>query len=93
MDLSVSPAKEYFDEREGKLAWPERCQLSDTAQAVNELNDLRSLILDKCDVSVAPHVEDLMQLLRGLLLFDPTKRISAKEALGLGFFRVEAGPE
>ena len=88
--MVTSTSKEYFSD--GKLAWPERCQLSDSVQAVNELKDLKVLVQERCDSSVQPHVDSLVEMLRGMLRFDPTRRITAKEALGSAFFEVQAKP-
>ncbi|QDZ23824.1 serine/threonine-protein kinase [Chloropicon primus] len=92
MFSSTSEAKKYFHEKDGTLAWPERCALRDSEQAVNELKDLKGLISEKCDVSIAPHVDGLVDLLKGLLLFDPRARLSAKGALKHDFFQVETKP-
>mmetsp|Transcript_13416 Transcript_13416/g.38925 ORF Transcript_13416/g.38925 Transcript_13416/m.38925 type:complete len:488 (+) Transcript_13416:262-1725(+) len=89
---SSSSAKHYFDEKDGKLAWPQRCEVDDSLQAVNELKNLRDLILEKCDISVMPVVDKLMDLLKALLLFDPKRRSSAKEALEFSFFDLEIKP-
>ena len=88
--MVTSTSKEYFSD--GKLAWPERCQLSDSVQAVNELKDLKVLVQERCDSSVQPHVDSLVEMLRGMLRFDPKRRITAKEALGSAFFEVQAKP-
>jgi dual-specificity kinase len=84
-----NPAREYFEEKDGTLAWPQRCDLNDSVQAVNELKDLWGIISEKCDLSVLPAVEKLVDLLKSLLHFDPEKRISAKEALEHSFFAIQ----
>jgi len=93
-----SSARDFFEENASgdgapRLAWPERCNVSDSVQAVEELKDVRTLILEKCDISVRPAVDKLVDLLKALLLFDPKDRISASEALEYSFFTsVETTP-
>jgi len=83
---SHSGAPEYFDAETGDLAWPERCKLTDSVQAVSELKDLRQLVEEKGDASIMPHVDDLVDLIRGLLLFDPERRMTASQGLQHKFF-------
>ena len=86
---SSSQARKYFHEKDGTLTWPQSCKLIDSVQAVNALEDLKSLISNKCDISVKPAIEKLVELLKALLSFDPKQRISAKDALNCSFFGIE----
>ncbi|XP_016542623.2 serine/threonine-protein kinase AFC1 isoform X2 [Capsicum annuum] len=69
-------AEKYF-RRGARLDWPERATSSESMRAVWKLPRL-------------PHVDhsagDLIDLLQGLLCYDPTKRLKAREALRHPFF-------
>ncbi|CAL0306782.1 unnamed protein product [Lupinus luteus] len=69
--------------RKGRLDWPEGAASRDSIKAVMKLPRLQNLIMLHVDHSAG----DLIHLLQGLLRFDPSERLTAKEALRHSFFR------
>ncbi|XP_016542625.2 serine/threonine-protein kinase AFC1 isoform X4 [Capsicum annuum] len=74
-------AEKYF-RRGARLDWPERATSSESMRAVWKLPRLPNLIMQHVDHSAG----DLIDLLQGLLCYDPTKRLKAREALRHPFF-------
>ncbi|KAL2321744.1 hypothetical protein Fmac_026123 [Flemingia macrophylla] len=68
--------------RRGRLDWPEGATTRDSIKAVMKLPRLQNLIMQHVDHSAG----DLIHLLQGLLRYDPSERITAKEALRHSFF-------
>ncbi|WOL09256.1 serine/threonine-protein kinase AFC1 [Canna indica] len=74
-------SEKYF--RPGlQLDWPEGATSSESTRAVCKLPRLHNLVARHADHSAA----DLIDLLEGLLHYDPAKRIKAREALTHPFF-------
>ncbi|KAG1337927.1 putative Serine/threonine-protein kinase AFC2 [Cocos nucifera] len=74
-------AEKYF--RRGlRLDWPEGATSSESVRAVHKLHRLENLVMQHVDHSAG----DLIDLLQGLLRYDPTERLKAQEALGHPFF-------
>ncbi|KAF1875832.1 hypothetical protein Lal_00006462 [Lupinus albus] len=69
--------------RKGRLDWPEGAASRESIKAVLKLPRLQNLIMQHVDHSAG----DLIHLLQGLLRFDPSERLTAKEALRHSFFR------
>ncbi|KAE9601406.1 putative dual-specificity kinase CMGC-CLK family [Lupinus albus] len=69
--------------RNGRLSWPEGASSKESIEAVMKLPLLQNLIMQHVDHSTG----DVINLLQGLLRFDPSERLTAKEALRHSFFR------
>ncbi|KAI5403420.1 Serine/threonine-protein kinase afc3, variant 2 [Lathyrus oleraceus] len=76
-------AEKYF-KRGSRLRWPEGAVSRESINAVKRLGRLKDII--------SRHVESsrslLIDLLHGLLIYDPPKRITARQALDHRFFRI-----
>ncbi|TKY55278.1 Serine/threonine-protein kinase AFC2 [Spatholobus suberectus] len=68
--------------RRGRLDWPEGATSRESIKAVMKLPRLQNLIMQHVDHSAG----DLIHLLQGLLRYDPSERLTAKEALRHSFF-------
>ncbi|XP_047173557.1 serine/threonine-protein kinase AFC2-like isoform X4 [Vigna umbellata] len=68
--------------RRGRLHWPDGATSRDSIKAVMKLPRLQNLIMHHVDHSAG----DVIHLLQGLLRFDPSERLTAKEALRHSFF-------
>ncbi|RYR29843.1 hypothetical protein Ahy_B01g054410 isoform B [Arachis hypogaea] len=68
--------------RRGRLDWPEGATSRDSIKAVMKLPRLQNLIMQHVDHSAG----DLIHLLQGLLRYDPSERLTAREALRHSFF-------
>ncbi|KAL5718035.1 dual-specificity kinase [Ranunculus cassubicifolius] len=68
--------------RRGRLDWPEGATSRESIKAVTKLPRLQNLVMQHVDHSAG----DLINLLQGLLRYDPTDRLSAREALRHPFF-------
>ncbi|GFZ07855.1 LAMMER-type protein kinase AFC2 [Actinidia rufa] len=68
--------------RRGKLDWPEGAASRESIKAVLKLPRLQNLIMQHVDHSAG----DLIHLLQGLLKYDPSDRLTAREALRHPFF-------
>ncbi|XP_061364889.1 serine/threonine-protein kinase AFC2 isoform X1 [Gastrolobium bilobum] len=68
--------------RRGRLDWPVGATSRESIKAVMKLPRLQNLIMQHVDHSAG----DLIHLLQGLLRFDPSERLTAKEALRHSFF-------
>ncbi|KAJ3669171.1 hypothetical protein LUZ60_011121 [Juncus effusus] len=74
-------AEKYF--RRGlRLDWPEGAASRESMKAVWKLPRLQNLVMQHVDHSAG----DLIDLLQGLLRYDPNERINAREALRHPFF-------
>ncbi|KAL9326572.1 hypothetical protein ACSQ67_007217 [Phaseolus vulgaris] len=69
--------------RRGRLHWPDGATSRESIKAVMKLPRLQNLIMHHVDHSAG----DLIHLLQGLLRFDPSERLTAKEALRHSFMR------
>lgn len=74
-------AEKYFTPRRD-LNWPEGATSRESLKAVRRMTKLRNLIMQYVDHSAGL----LIDLLQGLLKFDPSERSTAKEALRHPFF-------
>ncbi|KAG5550117.1 hypothetical protein RHGRI_015162 [Rhododendron griersonianum] len=74
-------AEKYF-RRGVRLDWPEGATSRESMRAVWKLPRLQNLIMQHVDHSAG----DLIDLLQGLLRYDPSERIKAREALRHPFF-------
>eukprot|EP00262_Sarcandra_glabra_P003396 TRINITY_DN1407_c0_g1_i2.p1 TRINITY_DN1407_c0_g1~~TRINITY_DN1407_c0_g1_i2.p1 ORF type:complete len:102 (-),score=10.83 TRINITY_DN1407_c0_g1_i2:263-568(-) len=68
--------------RRGKLDWPEGATSRESIKAVLKLPRLQNLVMQHVDHSGG----DLIDLLQGLLRYDPSNRLTAREALRHPFF-------
>ncbi|AES72145.1 putative dual-specificity kinase CMGC-CLK family [Medicago truncatula] len=71
--------------RRGRLNWPEGAVSRESIKAVLKLSRLPNLVMQHVDHSAG----DLLDLLQGLLRFDPMSRMKAHEALRHPFFTGE----
>lgn len=74
-------AEKYF-KRGARLNWPGGAVSRESIRAVNKLDRLKDMVSRFVEQSRAA----LTDLLQGLLKFDPSDRISAREALNHPFF-------
>ncbi|RLM77977.1 serine/threonine-protein kinase AFC2 [Panicum miliaceum] len=68
--------------RKGRLNWPEGCSSRESMKAVMKLPKLQNLVMQNVDQSAG----DFIDLLQGLLKYDPANRLTAQEALRHPFF-------
>ncbi|KAJ7945800.1 Kinase AFC1 [Quillaja saponaria] len=68
--------------RRGRLDWPDGATSRESIKAVMKLPRLQNLIMQHVDHSAG----DLIHLLQGLLKYDPSERLTAREALRHPFF-------
>ncbi|XP_019184591.1 PREDICTED: serine/threonine-protein kinase AFC2-like [Ipomoea nil] len=68
--------------RKGMLDWPEGAASRESIRTVLKLPRLQNLVMKHVDHSVG----DLINLLQGLLRYDPSERLTAREALQHPFF-------
>lgn len=61
-------------------------------QVVKRMPSLDKLLLDQGDMSSWPHVHVMVDLIRGLLQYDPAKRTTAQQALDHPFFALSVAP-
>ncbi|KAK9675510.1 hypothetical protein RND81_11G011500 [Saponaria officinalis] len=73
-------AEKYI--RRGRLNWPEGATSRESIKAVLKLPRLQNVVMDHVDHSAG----ELIDLLQGLLQYDPSIRMTAKEALRHPFF-------
>ncbi|KAI3522461.1 hypothetical protein L1887_00245 [Cichorium endivia] len=76
-------AEKYF--RRSRLNWPEGAVSRESIRAVRKLDRLKNMISGY--VSVGGLRSSVVDLLYGLLKFDPVERLTAEEALDHPFFR------
>ncbi|XP_057844875.1 serine/threonine-protein kinase AFC1 isoform X7 [Cryptomeria japonica] len=74
-------AEKYF-RRGTRLNWPEGAASRESIRAVRKLLDLPNLVMQHVDHSAGA----LIDLLQGLLKFEPSERLTAREALSHPFF-------
>ncbi|KAK8926678.1 Serine/threonine-protein kinase AFC1 [Platanthera zijinensis] len=74
-------AEKYF-KRGIRLDWPEGATSRESMRAVAKLPRLQNLIMQHVDHSAG----DLIDLLQGLLHYDPSERLNARQALSHPFF-------
>lgn len=71
--------------RRGRLDWPEGATSRESIKAVTKLPRLQNVVMHHVDHSAG----DLIDLLQGLLRYDPSTRMTAHEALRHPFFTRE----
>ncbi|KAF0888566.1 hypothetical protein E2562_014773 [Oryza meyeriana var. granulata] len=69
--------------RKGRLNWPEGCASRESMKAVMKLPRLQNLVIQNVDHSGGEFID----LLQGLLKYDPASRLTAQEALRHPFLR------
>ncbi|KAK4762780.1 hypothetical protein SAY86_008548 [Trapa natans] len=79
------PAEKYI--QRGRLDWPEGAASRDSIRAVQKLPRLQNIVMQHVDHSAG----DLIDLLQGLLKYDPANRLTAHDALGHPFFSPDYG--
>jgi len=72
----------YFTRSRTQLLWPEETSSRESIRAVRKLPKLRDLLMQNADHSAGL----LIDLLQGLLKFEPSERLKAPEALRHPFF-------
>lgn len=72
----------YF-RRGSRLNWPEGAVSRESIRAVKKLDSLQNLVAQNADSSRS----SLTDLLRGLLKYNPSERLTAQEALKHPFFK------
>ncbi|XP_039118543.1 serine/threonine-protein kinase AFC3 isoform X3 [Dioscorea cayenensis subsp. rotundata] len=77
-----SSASKYF-RRGARLNWPEGAVSRESIRAVRKLDRLKDLVYRHADHSRA----SLADLLSGLLKYEPSERLTARDALNHPFFR------
>ncbi|GFP98337.1 serine/threonine-protein kinase afc1 [Phtheirospermum japonicum] len=82
MIMRVDRRAEKYFRRGSRLDWPEGATSRDSMRAVWKLPRLQNIIMQHVDHSAG----DLIDLLQGLLRYDPAERLKAREALGHPFF-------
>ncbi|XP_072954303.1 serine/threonine-protein kinase AFC1-like isoform X1 [Typha angustifolia] len=75
-------AEKYFRRGGLRLDWPEGASSRESMRAVWKLPRLQNLVMQHVDHSAG----DLIDLLQGLLRYDPNQRLKAREALRHPFF-------
>ncbi|XP_074557393.1 serine/threonine-protein kinase AFC2-like [Curcuma longa] len=78
--LADRDAEKYI--RRGRLNWPESATSRESVKAVLKLPTLQNLVMEHADHSAG----DFIDLLQGLLRYDPGDRLGAREALAHCFF-------
>lgn len=78
--LDSRHAEKYV--RRGRLDWPEGATSRESIKSVMKLPRLQNLVMQHVDHSAG----DLIDLLQGLLRFDPSIRMTAHDALRHPFF-------
>ncbi|XP_024318178.1 serine/threonine-protein kinase AFC2 isoform X1 [Brachypodium distachyon] len=63
--------------RKGRLNWPDGCASRESMKAVMKLPRFQNLVMENVDRSAG----DFIDLLHGLLRYDPARRLTAQEAL------------
>ncbi|XP_078429451.1 serine/threonine-protein kinase AFC1 isoform X2 [Wolffia australiana] len=75
-------ASEKYFRRGARLNWPEGANSRESLRAVLKLPRLQNLVMQHVDHSAG----DLIDLLQGLLRYEPSERLKAREALWHPFF-------
>uniref|UniRef100_A0A7S0S3R3 Protein kinase domain-containing protein n=1 Tax=Chlamydomonas leiostraca TaxID=1034604 RepID=A0A7S0S3R3_9CHLO len=80
-------ATKYFVKN--KLCWPDGAANKKSVKAVKKLSNIRRLILEHGDSSAVPYLDTLVDLIQGMLRYDPDTRISAAQAMQHPFFSLK----
>ncbi|AQK72282.1 Serine/threonine-protein kinase AFC2 [Zea mays] len=84
MERVLGPLPYHMFKRaeKGRLNWPEGCTSRESMKAVMKLSRLQNLVMQNVDQAAG----DFIDLLQGLLKYDPSSRLTAREALRHPFF-------
>lgn len=82
MVRNASRDLEKYFRRGSRLNWPAGAVSRESIRAVNKLDQLKNLVLRHVESSRT----NLVDLLHGLLKFDPSERLTARQALDHPFF-------
>ncbi|KAG1665923.1 hypothetical protein FOA52_004512 [Chlamydomonas sp. UWO 241] len=80
----------YF--AKGRLSWPDSAASKKSVKAVKRMTGLRQLLLEQGDATSWPHVDSLVDLVTGMLAYEPHQRTTARQALAHPFFAAELAP-
>ncbi|XP_031405116.1 serine/threonine-protein kinase AFC3 isoform X2 [Punica granatum] len=83
MIVRASQGAEKYFRRQSRLNWPEGASSRESIRAVTKLNSLQKLI----SRYAGPTTSSLSCLLQGLLKYEPSERLTAREALSHPFFK------
>ncbi|KAJ6915046.1 hypothetical protein NC651_017124 [Populus alba x Populus x berolinensis] len=83
MILKANRGAEKYFRRGSRLNWPEGAVSRESIRAVKKLDRLKLMISQNVDSSRSP----LIDLLHGLLKYDPSERLTAWQALNHPFFK------
>jgi dual-specificity kinase len=79
---------QYFVD--GRLDWPEGATSRKSMRAVNKLSDLHTLLSQRCEVAAGDRgVDELADLVRAMLQYEPSERMSAAAALAHPFLTLD----
>ncbi|KAI8462996.1 MAG: kinase-like domain-containing protein [Monoraphidium minutum] len=73
----------------GRLDWPEGAASRKSVRAVNKLRDLQALLSERCDTVGGQGVEELVDLVKAMLQYEPSQRMSAAATLSHPFLTME----
>ncbi|KAJ0030941.1 hypothetical protein Pint_12774 [Pistacia integerrima] len=79
----ASRGSEKYFRRGSRLNWPEGAVSRESIRAVRKLDNLKNMVSLHVDSSRSTFID----LLHGLLKFDPSERLTARQALNHPFFR------
>lgn len=83
MILKANRGAEKYFRRGSRLNWPEGAVSRESIRAVKKLDRLKLMISQNVDSSRS----SLIDLLHGLLKYDPSERLTAWQALNHPFFK------
>lgn len=84
---STQVREQYFTQR-GRLAWPDKAENAKSLRAVAAMKKLKELLQSRCDASVLPYLDVLVDLLKSMLMYEKEKRCTAEQALAHRFFSI-----
>eukprot|EP00803_Ostreobium_quekettii_P004479 evm.model.scf_2131.2 EVM.evm.TU.scf_2131.2 scf_2131:12058-12868(+) len=76
--------KKYFEH--GQLFWPQGASSRKSVRAVRKLSSLKDYVANYVENAGRHQLQSLVDLLHRLLQYEPSHRITAREALGHAFF-------
>lgn len=80
-------SQKYFTN--GRLDWPEGAASRKSVRSVNKLRELRALLTQRCDSEGGQGVEELVDLVRAMLQYEPAQRMSAAATLSHPFLTMD----
>jgi dual-specificity kinase len=81
--------RELFKRGQHRLNWPEGAEGKRSLRAVSKLAPLRDHFVANADSSISPYLDVAVDLCKRLMEWDPSRRITAEEALRHPFFALE----